>query len=76
VLLTVIGLLRLARTTRARWEPVSLFAGALLMVTGFLLPAASVVFFPGLLVLIVALLKEIRSDRRDATRPTDGRWPG
>ncbi len=58
-LLMVIGILRLARGARARWEPVSLLAGASLMVTGFLLPAMAGAFFLGVLVLIATLLKAI-----------------
>jgi hypothetical protein len=60
----VIGVLRLARTTRTRWEPVSLLAGALLMAVGFTLPTAAGAFLLGLLVLIVTLLKGIREQRR------------
>ncbi|MGH3198645.1 MAG: hypothetical protein ACRDOH_03115 [Streptosporangiaceae bacterium] len=64
-LLMVIGVLRLARTMRTRWEPMSLLAGTLLMVVGFTLPAvAAGVFLPGLLVLIVTLLKGIREQER------------
>ena len=64
VLLMVIGVLRLARTTRTRWEPVSLLAGALLMAVGFMLPTAAGAFLLGLLVLIVTLLKGIREQRQ------------
>src|SRR6201993_5060995 len=39
-LLTVVGVLRLARTARVRWEPVCLLAGVLIAVTGFALPAS------------------------------------
>ena len=60
----VIGVLRIARTARTRWEPVSLLSGALLMVVGFMLPTAAVAFLLGLLVLIVTLLKGIRGQRR------------
>ncbi len=63
-LLAVVGVLRLARTTRARWEPVSLLAGALLMVIGLMLPAFAGAFLLGILVLIVTLLKGIRHQRR------------
>jgi hypothetical protein len=64
-LLTVLGALRLARTARTRWEPACLVAGALLTVIGFLLPAV-VVFYAGLLVLIVTLVKGIAKKGRDA----------
>jgi hypothetical protein len=65
----VLGALRLGRTTRTRWEPVSLLAGALLTVTGFMLPAVGGAFLLGLGVLIAALLKGIRDQRTaDARR--------
>ena len=63
-LLAVVGVLRLARNTRARWEPVSLLAGALLMVIGFMLPAFAGAFLLGVLVLTVTLLKGIKDQRR------------
>jgi hypothetical protein len=63
----VLGVLRIARTARVRWEPVSLLAGVLLTMIGFVLPAAGA-FLLGLLVLIVALLKGIREQRH-------GRYP-
>ena len=62
-LLIVIGVLRLGRSARTRWEPLSLLAGALLMVIGFLLPAAAGAFLLGVLVLIAALLKGIKQGR-------------
>jgi len=62
-LLTVLGVLRLARTARTRWEPVSLLAGALLTLAGIMLSAAGA-FFAGLFILIVALLKGIREHQR------------
>ncbi len=67
-LLVVIGVLRLTRTARTRWEPLSLLAGALLMVTGFVLPAASGAYLLGLLVLIAVLLKGIRTQGRNPAR--------
>ncbi len=63
MLLTVLGVMRLARTARTRWEPVSLLAGTLLAVVGFALPAAGAFLF-GVLVLIVTLLTGIRQQRR------------
>jgi hypothetical protein len=59
----IIGVLRLARTLRTRWEPVSPSAGVLLVVAGYLVPSAAWAFFLGLLVLCVALLKRIRQQR-------------
>jgi uncharacterized membrane protein len=67
-LLAVIGILRLTRTARTRWEPLSLLAGGLLLVTGLVLPAASGSFLLGLLVLIAALLKGIRGQRGNPAR--------
>jgi len=77
MLLAVLGVRCLARTTRTRWEPVSLGAGALLMVIGFVLPAASVTFFLGMLVLVVALLRGIATKGRTAAQPADcWQWRG
>ena len=67
-LLTVIGVLRFARAMRAHWEPLFLLAGVLLMAGGYFLPLIGV-FFPGLLVVTVTLLKG-NSDRWRGTRPT------
>jgi hypothetical protein len=67
-LLTVIGVLRLARAMRARWEPLFLLAGVLLMAGGYFLPIIGL-YFPGLLVVTVTLLKG-NSDRWRGTRPT------
>jgi hypothetical protein len=63
-LLTILGVLRLARTVRARWEPVCLLAGFLIAVTGFALPAGGGIFILGVLVLIVTLLKGISAQQR------------
>jgi len=63
-LLSVLGVLWLARTARVRWEPVSLLAGFLIAVTGFVLPAGGGVFMLGVLVLIVTLLAGINTQRR------------
>ena len=63
-LLTILGALRLARTARARWEPMCLLAGFLIAVTGFVLPAGGGVFILGVLVLIVTLLAGINTQRR------------
>jgi hypothetical protein len=77
MLLAVIVVVRLARVTRARWEPVCLGAGALLMVIGFVLPAAFVTFFLGMLVLMVTLLRGIATKGRTTTPPADcWQWRG
>jgi hypothetical protein len=61
-LLTVIGLMRLARGARRRWRP--LLAGTVLTVAGVVLrsDAWGAVLLPGLLVLVYALLVPARSD--------------
>jgi len=77
MLLALIGVMRLARTTRARWEPVSLGAGVALMATGFAVPAASVAFLLGILVLVVTLLKGISSKGRAVGQAADcWQWRG
>ena len=63
-MLSVLGVLWLARTARVRWEPVSLLAGVLIAVSGFVLPAGGGVFILGVLVLIVTLLTGINTQRR------------
>jgi hypothetical protein len=60
----VLGALWLARTARVRWEPVSLLAGFLIAVTGFVLPAGGGVFMLGVLVLIATLVKGINAQGR------------
>jgi len=76
-LLAVIGIVRLARITRARWEPVSLGVGALLMVIGFTLPAALVTFFLGMLVLLVTLLRGVATKSRAPGQAADcWQWRG
>ena len=62
-LLMILGVLRLARTARARWEPLSLLVGSLVALAGVMLSAAGA-FFAGLLILIVALIKGIRDQQR------------
>jgi hypothetical protein len=70
-LLALIGLMRLARTMRIHWEPVSLVVGVALAVVGFAVPAASVAFLLGLLVLVVALLRGIATKGRAAGDAAD-----
>jgi hypothetical protein len=67
-LLAVLGALRFARATRVRWEPLFLLGGVLLLVAGYLVPGIGV-FFPGLLVITVTLLKG-NSDRCRRARPS------
>ena len=65
-LLTVIGLVRLARPVRARWRP--LLSGTVLTVAGFIMRSGtgSVVLIPGVLLLFSALL--IPPDPEDRER--------
>jgi hypothetical protein len=65
-LLAVIGVMRLARILRARWEPVFLLAGTLLTVTGVMLPN-TVAVLCGVPVLFFALLKGLTA--RDPSGP-------
>ena len=67
VLLAVVAMLRFARAIRSHWEPLCLVAGVLIMVGGYFLPVIGL-FFPGLLVITVTLLKG-NSDRWRGTRP-------
>ena len=76
-LLAVIGVTRLARTARARWEPVSLAVGVTLTGIGFALPAAAVAYLLGLLILIVALITGIAAKGRAAGQAADcWQWRG
>lgn len=67
-LLTIIGVLWLARTARRHWEPVFLLAGTALAMAGIMLPAVGA-FFAGVLILIATLLKGIARNGRDTTQP-------
>ena len=49
--LLVTGIGRLARSARARWRPLVILTGVLLMVTGLLLLPSAVIFVAGMLVL-------------------------
>ena len=67
MLLAIIGVLRLARIARSRWEPMSLLAGAVLTMAGLTLPAVAL-FFAGLLVLIATLLRGIAHQTAKSSR--------
>jgi hypothetical protein len=71
-LLAIIGVMRLARTARARWEPVSLTIGTALVAIGFTLPAAVVAFPVGTVILVVALIKGIAANGRAAGQAAEG----
>jgi hypothetical protein len=65
-LLTVVGLVHLARAVRPRWRP--LLAGVVLTVAGVILRGspAGIVLLPGLLLLLTAPLVEARPDAERA----------
>jgi hypothetical protein len=76
-LLAVVGVMRLARTTRARWEPLFLAVGAGFMITGFVLPAAFAAFLAGMMILVVTLIRGIALKGRAAGQAADcWRWNG
>jgi len=73
-LLAVIGITRLARGMRARWRSVFLVTGAALLIAGVILPSGAA-FVPGLVVLLVALLKGAEpSHCRAAAQMTGVHW--
>ncbi len=74
VLLTVIGVIRLARIIRARWRPVFLFTGAMLIVIGVMLPSLPA-FLAGPLVVLFAMPKGPGSSNDGCWIPFVGRWP-
>jgi len=56
---------------------VTLVAGGVLMVIGFVVPAASMAYLVGMLVLVIALLKGIRTKGRAAGPAADcWQWRG
>ena len=76
-LLALIGVVRLARAMRVHWEPVTLVAGGLLMVIGFVLPAVSVAYLLGMIVLVIALLAGLKTKGRAAGPAADcWQWRG
>ena len=67
---------RLARTMRTRWRPMFLLTGAMLTVVGVTLPSGAALF-PGLLVLLFALLQGLGvSDCRAANQLAEWPWRG
>jgi hypothetical protein len=74
VLLTVIGVMRLARIIGARWRPVFLLTGAMLIVIGVVLPSLPA-FLVGPLVVLFAMPKGPGSSNDGCWIPFVGRWP-
>jgi len=76
MLVTLLGLLPLARAVRARWRP--LLAGTALTVTGVVMrgsTAGSILLLPGIFLLLSAPLLPGRPDRRtELERELAGYW--
>jgi hypothetical protein len=73
-LLAVIGITRLARIMRAHWGSIFLVTGSLLVILGFVLSSAGA-FVPGLLILLIGLVKGAgRSHCRAADQMTGAHW--
>jgi hypothetical protein len=68
--LMVMSVLRLTRATRTHWESVGLAAGVALIVNGIVLSLAAM-FFAGLGVLIVTLLRGIKVNARSTGQASD-----
>ena len=74
VLLAVIGITQLARGMRARWRSMFFATGAALIVVGVVLPSGAA-FVPGMLVVLIALLKAAEpSHCRAAAQMTGVHW--
>jgi membrane-bound ClpP family serine protease len=74
-LLTVMGIVRLARAMRARWRSVLLITGTPLVVIGAMLPSGGAFVLGLLVLLVVALLGGAgRSHCRAADQMTAAHW--
>jgi hypothetical protein len=76
-LLTVIGIRHAVRGMRAHWQPVFLACGGVLMVVGFFAVPEVAVFDPGLLMVLIGLLKGASGPHCQAANQLAGtRWRG
>ena len=74
VLLTFIGVMRLARIMRVRWRSAFVLSGALLIVIGVMLPSLAA-FCSGPLVVLLAMPKGTGASDDGYWIPFVGRWP-